>query len=431
MIRIGIIGCGRILAAHLRGYRRLREAGVDDFQITALCSRKESDAWMYVRRGEGPPQRPPCSDIPGDPLAISDEYLSDFQDTAEVQVFTDFRKLIAEAPIDAIHDLTLHSLHHEIALDAFRRGKDVLSQKPLAVSVAAGRQMLKEAEDRKRVFGVFENFRNTAMTRHLKWLFGSGRIGDPQMILAGYVGVWWAPNRIVANTPWRHRRIEAGGITLDMGVHFFDQFRFLMGEPVSVMGSSTMLEPQRVTLDKCGAEIERIDCDADDTFTAHVEFANGKFANLVASWAGHGAPSLMDKGTIYYGSRGCVSGGDVIFDDGSKTPLAELFEKEADAATKERYFPMGITDSFALNQHDWLEAIWNRRQPETSGLEGLRNLAGAFAILESSHAGRRVLVKDVLRGTVREYQRPIDQHFGLDAEPSHREAPETPTGSAT
>ena len=70
MIRIGIIGCGRILAAHLQAYRLLRELGFEDFRITALCSRKAADAESYIQRGEGPPQRPAVSDIPGDPLAI-------------------------------------------------------------------------------------------------------------------------------------------------------------------------------------------------------------------------------------------------------------------------------------------------------------------------------------------------------------------------
>ena len=75
MIRIGIVGCGRILAAHLEGYKLLREAGIDDFEITALCSRKANDAQSYVKRGEGPTQRPAVSSIPGDPLAVSEQYL--------------------------------------------------------------------------------------------------------------------------------------------------------------------------------------------------------------------------------------------------------------------------------------------------------------------------------------------------------------------
>ena len=59
MIRIGIVGCGRILNAHLQGYKKLRELGVDNFRITALAARQEDDARMFVRRGEGPPPRPP------------------------------------------------------------------------------------------------------------------------------------------------------------------------------------------------------------------------------------------------------------------------------------------------------------------------------------------------------------------------------------
>ena len=145
MIQIGIVGCGRIMAAHLRGYRLLREAGVDDFRITALCSLTADEARMYVRRGEGPAQRPAVSQFAGDPLTVADEYVSDFQDDVEVQVYSDFRRMVAEAPITAINDFTSHALHHQVAEAALGADKDLLTEKPMALSLREADEMIEAA----------------------------------------------------------------------------------------------------------------------------------------------------------------------------------------------------------------------------------------------------------------------------------------------
>ncbi len=414
MTRIGIVGCGRILAAHLRGYRLLREAGYDDFQITALCARKEDDARSYVKRGDGPPQRPAVSDIPGDPLAVADEYLSDFQPEVEVSIHTDYEDMIANGAIDAVNDFTLHSLHHRIAGCAFAHGKDLLSQKPLGVTVEAARRMCDEAEARELVLGVFENARNRPVTRHWKWLFDSGVGGALQMVLFGVIGAWWAPDRIVAETPWRHRLDEGGGLSLDMGVHQFDIVRHLAGEIKSVTGRTAIVEPRRITADANGRIVKEIDCDADDTFFASFETESGVTGDLHASWCGHGEPTKIGQGFVFYGGKCRVTGDDVTFDNKPVESLAALYENQADDATRNRDFPFGLADGFALNQYDWLRAVAQRREPETSGREGLRDLAAAYAIVESAKAGRTVEVEEVLSGALRDYQRPIDQKFGLD-----------------
>lgn len=80
-IRIGIVGCGRILPAVLRGFRLLREAGDDSFRITALCARKSEDALMFRQRGEGPRPRDPVSGMAADPLSAPHLYVGDFRPT--------------------------------------------------------------------------------------------------------------------------------------------------------------------------------------------------------------------------------------------------------------------------------------------------------------------------------------------------------------
>ncbi len=414
MIRIGIVGCGRILAAHLEGYRLLKEAGVKGFEITALCSRKEEDAQSYVKRGSGPTQRTPVSKIKGDPLAVGDQYLSDFQPDTKVHVFTDYREMITSGKIDAVNDFTIHSLHHQIAATSFANGLHLLSQKPLAVSIAGAREMCEQADFSELTFGVFENLRFAAGVRHQHWAFSKdGPAGDLQMAVMGNIGTWWAPDLIVAETEWRHELSQGGGIALDLGPHFFDMIRYIGGKEVTtVMAQTQIAEPLRYLL-RDGERVFPIDCDADDTFYAHFELEGGAAGTMFGSWAGHGTNTIVGEGPVFYGSKGRITGDKIQLDGEKPQSLSALYQANAPAEMQEKHFPLGLTNDFALSQLDWLRAIESGTQPECSGREGLRDLACAYAVVESDLAGRKVTIEEVETNQLRDYQTPIDERFSL------------------
>lgn len=416
MIRIAIVGCGRILNAHLQGFKKLREAGVDQFRITALVARQEADAWMFHTRGEGPTPRPAV--LPpetGDPLAAPHTYVSDIQDDIQPQVYTDYRRMINEGVADAVLDTTTLALHHQVGLASLEAGQHLLTQKPLAVSVRAARLMVDKARSAGLALGTFENVRQRDSTRAARWAFDSGLVGEPQMAVLGSVGGLWSPNRIVAETPWRHDKLLAGGGgSIDIGVHQMHLLRYVMGEVRSVQALVRTFEPERVWRDKKGQVTNRARSNVDDTYFAGVTFETGAIAQLLWSWAGHGFALEIPGAPAFFGSSGCIYAGEIILDDGTREPLLDRFEQELDPADRKRFFPLGLRDPYAILQHDWLAGIEaGGKDPETSGDEGLRDLAAAFAMLESAVAGRAVSLEEVLSGTVAEYQREIDEHYKL------------------
>lgn len=400
-IRIGIIGCGRILPAHLRGYRTLREAGIDDFRITALVARREDDARSFRKRGEGPPPRPPVGTDPGDPLSAPHLYVSDFQPEEEAQVFPTVEAMLAAGATDAVDITATLPVHHTAGLACLAAGQHAMIQKPLALTVRAGRRLVEAAERRGLALGVMENVRYAEANRLARWAIERGDLGALQMLAAVGIGsAAWSPDRIVAETGWRHRRLEAGGgATLDIGVHLAHRLRYLAGEVRTMTAVARTFEPERIRRDATSAIVERVAADADDAFFALPQFANGAVGTVSFTWAGHGEPTALPGGIALYGTR---------------EELAARFAREADNATREHFFPRGLTDTFALAYLDWFNAIRAGTQPEMSGAEGLRDLATAYAILESSALGGAPIAVDaVLAGEVDAYQRPIDQHWGL------------------
>ncbi|MGI9145324.1 MAG: Gfo/Idh/MocA family protein [Chloroflexota bacterium] len=410
-IRIGLVGAGRILPAHLRGYRLLREAGVDNFRITAITSRTRRDAESFVKRGGGPAPRPPVSTQPSDPLSVDDVFLSDVQSDVNVEVYDSLQDLLAAGTVDALDiSATLH-VHHSAALAGIQAGKHCLVQKPLAISVAAGRAMVEAAQQRGVTLGVMENLRYAPRVRVARWLIDQGYLGKVQMIARWSIGTReWSPDRVVAETPWRHQKLlGGGGATLDIGVHFLHELRYLAGPIENVSAITRTFEPTRVL----SSSSEQVACDVDDAFFATVTLASGAVAQLTFTWAGHGAPTSLPHGLVIYGTQGCLQGDTLILDDGSTSSASELFNTQADARTREVFFPHGLEDSFALSFLDFLEAVAEGRDPEASGKEGLLDLAAAYAMCESSRLRRAVSVDEVLDGSVAAYQADIDRHYGL------------------
>jgi predicted dehydrogenase len=172
-----------------------------------------------------------------------------------------------------------------------------------------------------------------------------------------------------------------------------------------------MIEPVRFTHDAQGRETQRVECDAEDTVYTSFATDAGVTGELMASWAGRGGPTILGAGDVFYASGGRVSGEEVTFEDGTTADLANLYEKGCPAERKAKDFPLGLTDTFALAQYEWLQAVRERRQPETSGRDALTNLSCAFAVLESAQAGRRVAIEEVASGRLCEYQRELDEHY--------------------
>jgi 1,5-anhydro-D-fructose reductase (1,5-anhydro-D-mannitol-forming) len=256
-----------------------------------------------------------------------------------------------------------------------------------------------------------ENLRYAPRVRVARWLIDQGYLGSIQMIARWSIGTQeWSPDRVVAETPWRHQKLlGGGGATLDIGVHLLHELRYLAGPIDTISGITRIFEPTRL-LSPTG---ERIACDVDDAFFATATLASGGVGQLTFSWAGHGAPTSLPDGLVIFGTRGCLQGDRLILDDGSAYLATELFNTQADAQTRDAFFPHGLEDAFALAFLDFLVAIANGRDPEASGKEGLLDLAAAFAMCESSTLGRAVTVEEVLDGSLAVYQADIDRHYGF------------------
>ncbi|MCY3680890.1 MAG: Gfo/Idh/MocA family oxidoreductase [Gemmatimonadetes bacterium] len=416
-VRIGIIGCARILNAHLRGYKILQENGFGDlFQITALCARKEEDAHRFRKRGEGPGPRPAPVDAPGDPLNAPHAFISDLHPDSDAEVYTNYNEMLEQGKIDAVIILTGHDNHHSIAIDAMRAGKHVSVEKPMAISVKAAQKMCEVADETGQILSIDENVNFNPSTWASQWAVEKGLIGDVQMLYRGVIGFRNSrPDLVAARTPWRQSKLGAGGgVAIDLGVHLFNGVRTICGPVKSVQALWRTLESVRVLMsDDDSAVVDQIENQVDDAFFANFEFENGGIGHIAVSRSARGTQVGVPGGTNIWGSKGAISDGQLFGEDGTSENVEDRFQREADPSHLDEVMPRGITDAFALENLNWLQAIANGNPVQMSGEEGTIDLALSYAILESGLLGRAVTLDEMLKGEVDGYQKEINDYYGL------------------
>ena len=168
-------------------------------------------------------------------------------DTAEqLLALPDIQAVLISLPID------IQPKYVKLALS---RGIAVLSEKPVAPSVAVGRRLLKLTSSFRAPWLVGENFDFMPHVRKLVQWIRSQRLGDLRMIQAVHIAKM-DRNNPYFYTAWRRKPEFVGGFVVDGGVHLAHVVRLCVGMPVRVRNLTACFDKTLHPIDSAVAALE-------------------------------------------------------------------------------------------------------------------------------------------------------------------------------
>ena len=403
-IRLGVIGCGSIAGKrHLPGLANLQKAGLDTFEVTAVCDSTEANlraAAAYAREHLG----------------------------SEPATYRSWEEVVGGGAVDAVDVCLPHGLHHIVGVACLDAGIDVLIEKPLAVSLKTGKLLVAAAERNGRTLSAAIPLRRLPGQRAVHWALNGARlIGDVRTFFHTYTN--WRPqppatDPVPDGVRWRRDRVMGGGNTvLDSGAHFLDTLRYLHGEVEQVYAEVRAYQDGQPVVAREGIAERR-----ENTVMAVLTFKSG----VVGTWCWSTVAAGKEvRDCVIHGTEGSIEdtnyadssivchlfkgGAELRRRDGSYMSMHELQSRHRNAIGAEgmeRLFPNGVTDEFALTIWDFLKAVETGGTPEIDGRDGLATLAVAEAIYESSWRGQAVKVESLLSGELPSlWQADIDAYW--------------------
>jgi len=136
-------------------------------------------------------------------------------------IATDYRDVLRDPAIDAVHICTPNAQHFPMAKEALQAGKHVICEKPLATSVEEGEELVALAVRQGVRNCVCHNLRFYPMVQQMRRMCEAGDLGEILVLQGSYFQDW-----LLYDTDWNWRvDAKAGGPSrcmADIGSHWFD-----------------------------------------------------------------------------------------------------------------------------------------------------------------------------------------------------------------
>jgi predicted dehydrogenase len=284
----------------------------------------------------------------------------------KVPAFTSVEEMLERVDCDAVYIATPQFLHLEQVRVAARRGKHILCEKPLAVTVADAEQIVKLCRQARIFLGTDFNYRYHPLHQKMRALIRSGAIGH---VVSGrcQFGQDFPPK------PGAFRQIShkaGGGAFADTGNHAVDLLEYIMGRRVVAVAGLK----RRVIY-----SYETEDCAA-----ALLEFAEGG-VGLVDAYFCCPINTLRNDIEIN-GTRGTMCTRDTLQMETRGTLVVRGLRRTAIEKC-----PAGV-DMYKRVFDEFSAAVLAGKPPPMTGADGLHSQRIIEAVYASSKTGRTVAI---------------------------------------
>ena len=148
------------------------------------------------------------------------------------KAYGDYRELLADAEISAVHICTPNSFHYVMTKEALLAGKHVICEKPLAITYKEAAELVELARDKGLVNAVHFNLRFYPLVQQAKSMVEAGELGNVLAVNGSYQQDWLFYQ---TDYNWRLNAEHSGAsrAVADIGSHWLDMTEFVTGAKVN------------------------------------------------------------------------------------------------------------------------------------------------------------------------------------------------------